>query len=258
MTSQGGPELLSIKEEDVWTSHDGEHAISSFPSTIVHVKSEDDNEAQASQLHHTPSEEKTSNGGLHGEEGISQLDNVAPSSDTDEVTSHSSDYITDDSDDGKRSPEVIRKAKKHNSCSECGKAFRSHAILNRHMKRHTGEKPYACSACGKAFSRRDSLVSHMRSHTKEKTFTCSVCTKTFRHRQNLSTHRRSHNGKKRFSCSQCGRAFSAKANLMRHALVHTGEKRFFCSVCNKRFTTKRNMMGHMRSHTSEKPFSCSV
>uniref|UniRef100_A0A3Q2Z5V8 C2H2-type domain-containing protein n=1 Tax=Hippocampus comes TaxID=109280 RepID=A0A3Q2Z5V8_HIPCM len=80
-------------------------------------------------------------------------------------------------------------------CSECGKAFGDRGILNRHMKRHTGEKPFACSACGKAFSRRDShLTRHARTHTGEKRFICSLCDKRFTTKGNVLLHMRTHTG----------------------------------------------------------------
>ncbi|XP_057696869.1 gastrula zinc finger protein XlCGF57.1-like [Corythoichthys intestinalis] len=157
------------------------------------------------------------------------------------------------------SDEPPRKAQKLFPCSECGKVLANRGILNRHMKLHTGEKPFSCPACVKTFSRRYRLVAHIRCcHPQGKPFHCSLCTQTFHQRQELRSHMKCHIGKKHYSCPTCSSTFSSKSNLQTHVRSHTGERPFVCTVCPKRFTQKAHLVLHMRVHTGEKPFSCVV
>ncbi|KAJ1744425.1 hypothetical protein LPJ79_000250 [Coemansia sp. RSA 1821] len=49
----------------------------------------------------------------------------------------------------------------------CGQTFDRIEHLNRHTRRHTGEKPYCCliSRCSKLFSRFDNMMQHVGTHT---------------------------------------------------------------------------------------------
>ena len=50
-------------------------------------------------------------------------------------------------------------------CLHCTKSFKKPSDLVRHIRIHTGEKPYGCEICTRTFTVKSTLESHMKTHT---------------------------------------------------------------------------------------------
>jgi uncharacterized Zn-finger protein len=111
-------------------------------------------------------------------------------------------------------------------CRTCNRGLKTKTNLTRHMKKHTGEKPFSCTYCRLRFAESTALKRHLRTHTGEKPCVCHYegCSKAFADISNLRRHIMTHTGEKPFQCRSpdCPRHFSRRSSLKTHMLcIHS-------------------------------------
>ncbi|XP_005108373.1 uncharacterized protein LOC101848073 [Aplysia californica] len=142
-------------------------------------------------------------------------------------------------------------------CDICHKVSVDTASYNRHMRTHTGERPFKCDLCDKTFTESCSLKRHQKSHQEERPYVCDICFKSFRDSTSYGRHQKTHLEQPRmYQCLKCEKSFTEKHGLKRHERTHTGLRPFECSVCEKTFSEIGSFRRHQKIHSGVRNFHC--
>ena len=116
-------------------------------------------------------------------------------------------------------------------CRYCGKLFKIHSQLKRHVRIHSYAKPYSCRHCSGCFTWHHQLKTHLlKSHNEGTWFTCDICQKKFSSKQHYKVHVQRHEAVKPYVCSECPKRFYTAAELRQHHPVHSEYKQFSCGL----------------------------
>ncbi|XP_064093050.1 zinc finger protein 513-like isoform X10 [Macrobrachium nipponense] len=109
-------------------------------------------------------------------------------------------------------------------------------------------KMHQCPSCPYSTNVTTNLKKHIRTHTGERPYPCPYCSFRAVQEENLKAHIRTHTGEKPFACPHCSFQSSKKANLQRHLHIHSREKPFQCSHCPYQCNQEAALGDHMHLH----------
>uniref|UniRef100_A0A0A9WK10 C2H2-type domain-containing protein n=2 Tax=Lygus hesperus TaxID=30085 RepID=A0A0A9WK10_LYGHE len=142
-------------------------------------------------------------------------------------------------------------------CATCDFSCRNKRILKSHVLKHSSKKKTkTCQQCGYITLNANDFKKHLRIHTGEKPYKCPYCDYRAVVMQHIRKHIPKHTGFKPFFCTECNYRCSDSAVLKTHLMTHTDIKPFVCPHCGYRCRQSGALKKHIRTHTGDRPHSC--
>ncbi|XP_075996347.1 zinc finger and BTB domain-containing protein 40 [Genypterus blacodes] len=133
-------------------------------------------------------------------------------------------------------------------CQYCEALFAQSIELTRHVRTHTGDRPYVCRECGKGYSQASGLTIHLQTfHNLSEPHDCQKCCLSFPSLEEHRKHIQEFHPKEFHNCPTCLKVFTSAALLDKHKSTHTGIKPFVCDLCNKSYQQLSGLWYHNRT-----------
>ncbi|XP_022083895.1 transcriptional repressor CTCF-like isoform X2 [Acanthaster planci] len=160
----------------------------------------------------------------------------------------------------KKGPRGKKGAKKKVKCALCDYTAIQGYRMKRHMRIHTGEKPFMCAMCDQSFTQKSSLKEHLWKHTAlRSSHKCPHCDTVFNQLGDVKAHiNHMHAAGEQMACTMCPSVFTDRYSLLQHQKTHDDMFRYQCLECAFSSRDKSKLILHMSIHNKRKPLRCSA
>ncbi|XP_039308960.1 zinc finger protein 569 isoform X1 [Solenopsis invicta] len=136
-------------------------------------------------------------------------------------------------------------------CDMCGKTYANSKCLKNHIQAvHSKLRPYVCNVCGHASARKAMLQMHLRQHTGDKPFSCELCDYKTGDHNTLRRHIMQHTGFRPYKCPHCPytaiQSSSYKNHLKAKHPLQSGL--FTCDLCPFKTVKNESYIQHLGDH----------
>ncbi|XP_012531913.1 zinc finger protein 556 isoform X2 [Monomorium pharaonis] len=136
-------------------------------------------------------------------------------------------------------------------CDMCGKTYANSKCLKNHIQAvHSKLRPYVCNVCGHASARKAMLQMHLRQHTGDKPFSCEICEYKTGDHNTLRRHVMQHTGFRPYKCPHCPytaiQSSSYKNHLKSKHPLQSGL--FTCDLCPFKTVKNESYIQHLGDH----------